>query len=182
VTNNDDQYKPIWRIGPEAADAVSKKPTDPNVKLPDAVKDSIARGEAAFKKYRATSRRMRKPKTVIDRKAAGGRGTPRFITSIADRDDQDWRQATLDGMARNARGAVGQPPMLDRLQAVRIAVDRLVAEGVPFDISPDSEMTQRVREWLNENAAASPDRRKSRRKQLSPDAVQDILRQVKDLG
>jgi hypothetical protein len=43
-------------------------------------------------------------------------------------------------------------------------------------------MNKLLREWLNERAAKSRDSRKSRRKQVSSDAVQHILKQIKGLA
>jgi hypothetical protein len=71
---------------------------------------------------------------------------------------------------------------LVRLRVVRIMVDRLQAEGVPFATSRTSQMNKLVREWLNEMAARSRDTRKSRRKKLTADAVRHLLKQIKALG
>jgi hypothetical protein len=72
--------------------------------------------------------------------------------------------------------------MLERLRSVRIIVDRLQSEGVHFATARNSQMNQFVREWLNERAARSPDSRKSRRNQVTADAVQRLLKQIKGLG
>ena len=72
--------------------------------------------------------------------------------------------------------------MLERLRVGSLIVDRLRAEGVPFATGRNSRMNKLVRERLNEMAARSPDARKSRRKQVSADAVQDMLRKIKELG
>jgi hypothetical protein len=164
---------------------------DPNVKLPKAVKDSIARGEAAFEKKRSKSRRSRKGTTVAERKASGGRRTAKFTTSTVSLDVQERRQAHFDHMAQTHKGAVGQPPMLERQQDVLIVVDRLMADGVPFDIEQHSksEMVRLVQEWLNAHAKTRAKThaegacgiRKSRRKQLSFKAVSDLLKKIKHL-
>ena len=72
--------------------------------------------------------------------------------------------------------------MLDRLQAVMIVVDRLMADGVLFGVGPNSKMNKAVRKWLAERAKWSPDQRPSRRKEITPTAVRALLKQVKAEG
>jgi hypothetical protein len=71
--------------------------------------------------------------------------------------------------------------MLERMRVFAVIVDRLLADGVPFATGRNSRMNKLVRKKQNEMASNSRDSRKSRRKQISPDAVQDLLRQIKDL-
>jgi hypothetical protein len=72
--------------------------------------------------------------------------------------------------------------MVVRLRVVCIFVDRLLTEGVRFATARDSQMNKLVRERLNAWAARSRDRAKSRLKQVSPDAVRRLLRQIKGLA
>jgi hypothetical protein len=157
-------------IGPTTGENLSKVPLDEEVKLPAEIRDTIARGEEAFQKVKPSREKVR------TRPGAG------FVTSVVDANVQNHRNSVLKAKAQQATGKRGQPPMLVRLQALRIFVDRLIAEGVPFGTSRDSKMNKLVGEWLNDLAATSRDRAKSRRKQVSPDAVRSILRQIKELG
>jgi hypothetical protein len=102
----------------------------------------------------------------------------KFITSVVDAEVEQRRDRKLAQRKRNAAGKRGQPPSLDRLRAVTIYVERLVAEGVPFGTARASRMNKLVRNWLNERAKETQDKRKSRRKQVTPDAVRELLRQV----
>ena len=70
--------------------------------------------------------------------------------------------------------------MLVRLRVGCIIVDRLVAEGERFATARESRMNKRVRERLNELARLR-DRSKSRPKQIGPDAVEYVLKQIKGL-
>ena len=159
--------------------AASKKPGDvpvnSNGELPVQVQTTIAQGEAAFKaqKSRRSSKRRSSGK--------GSGAPPTFTTSVVDKELQDHREWALNKKAQGSRGKRGQPPMLERLRAATIIVDRLRAKGVPFATGRNSRMNKLVRERLNEMAARSRDARKSRRKQVSADAVQDMLRQIKQL-
>ena len=100
---------------------------------------------------------------------------------MLDQDVQESRDAHLDTSQGQSKGKRGQPPMLYRLRSVQVVVDRLRAEAVPFATGRNSRMNKLVREWLNEHAATSPDNRKSRRKQVSPDAVRYLLKTIKGL-
>jgi hypothetical protein len=146
-------------------------PCDPAVKLPADVQATIARGEEAFK-----SQKSYKP----PRNHAGR--IPKVITSVADQDRQDRRDANLAGRAQPSKGTRRQPPMLGRLRAVTILVDRLLADGVPFGVGPNSRMNKAVREWLNDRARRSSDHRKSRRNEIGPTAVRALLKQVSAEG
>ncbi len=150
-------------------------PIDPGVKLPADIQATIAQGEAAFKnqKKRRRSKRDSAPKGSDARRP--------FVTAVTDQEVQDRREYILKGKRQQSQGRRGQPPMLERLRVGSIIVDRLRAEGVPFGTGPNSRMNKRVREMLNEMASKSRDSRKSRRKKISADAVQDMLRQIKDL-
>ena len=147
-------------------------PIDPAVKLPADVQATIARGNAAFK--RATRNKKR---NIPSR----GR-MPTIITSVIDQGVQDRRDANLDAREKPTKGKRRQPPMVNRLRSVMIVVDRLMSEGVPFGVGPNSRMNKAVRRWLNDRAKQSPDRRKSRRKEVTPTAVRALLKQVKAEG
>ena len=71
--------------------------------------------------------------------------------------------------------------MVVRLRVVCILVDRHLPDGVRFATARASQMNKLVREWLNGRAARSRDRSKSRSKQVSPDAVEYVLKQIKGL-
>jgi len=146
---------------------------DPAVKLPADVQATIARGNAAFRRQ-GRSTAFRNPK--------GGRQTPPIITSVIDQEIQDRRDANLDAREEAAEGKRRQPPMTNRLRAVMIVVDRLMSEGVPFGVGPNSRMNKAVLKWLNDRAKRSGDSRKSRRKEITPTAVRALLKQVKAEG
>ena len=153
-------------------------PIDPEVKLPADVRASIARGEAKFQEFqRGYKKRRRQRITHINRKA-----TTRsiFIMSVVDQEVQDRRDAAISALEKQSEGKSGQPPMLVRLRVGCIIVDRLVAEGVRFATARESRMNKRVRECLNE-LVRSRNRSKSRPKQISPDAVEYLLKQIKGL-
>ena len=134
---------------------------------------TIARGEAAFKKQsRSEGARVPDASGLV----------PSIITSVIDVSVQDRRDANLDARAQPTKGNRRQPPMIPRLRAVMIVVDRLTADGVPFGVGPNSKMNKAVREWLNDKAMRSPDTRKSRRKPITPTAVRELLKQVRAEG
>jgi len=160
----------VREIGPKTGEKLSKVPLDEEVKLPAEIWDTIARGEAAFQK------RKRKR-----REKASARHNAGFVTSVINAKVQEHRDSVVNAQAQQSSGKRGQPPMLTRLQAGSIVVDRLQAEGVPWGTARDSQMNRLVRDWQNDLAARSRDRAKSRRKQVSPDAVRSILRQIKEL-
>jgi hypothetical protein len=147
---------------------LAKVPFDKDVKFPAGVQAAIDRGETAFHK---ASRRKK------SRAAANSN----FITSVVDKEAQDRRDHRLNAKAQQSKGKRGQPPRLVRSRATQIVVDRLQAEGVLSGTSRDSQMNRLTREWLNNKATSSRDRAKSRRKQLTPDAVRDLLRKIKEL-
>ena len=72
--------------------------------------------------------------------------------------------------------------MTNRLRAVMVVVDRLMSEGVPFGVGPNSRMNKAVLKWLNDRAKRSGDTRKSRRKEITPTAVRALLKQAKAEG
>jgi hypothetical protein len=146
-------------------------PCDPDVTLPADVRAAIVRGEAAFKN-------QRRPK----RTGLSANELPNVITSVIDQNIQDGRDANLEARARPTMGSRRQPPMIARLRAVMIVVDRLIADGVPFGVGPNSKMNKAIRIWLNERAKRSPDTRVSRRKQITPTAVRQLLRHVGAAG
>src|SRR6185437_1040728 len=137
-------------------------PSDPAVKLPVDVQATIARGKAAQISVGEGNRRDYVPK---------------IITSVVDQSEQDRRDANLDARNRPAKERRRQPPMICRLQAVMAVVDRLRADGMPFGVGPNSKMNKAVRDWLNDRASQSPDLRVSRRKQITPTAVRELLKQ-----
>lgn len=166
----------VANLGRLRGEKLGKTPIDPDVKLPAAVRVNIDEGEKAFRRLKGNRRLHRELKT-----RAAVRGTvPGFITSVVE-DVQDRRDKVVNALARRSHGQGGQPPMTERLRSVQIVVNRLRSEGIRFATSRNSRMNKLVREWLNERAATSPDTRKSRRKELSADAVQYILKQIKGL-
>ncbi len=138
-------------------------PLDPDVKLPADLQRTVARGEEAFKRTRGL---------------AAGDVIPSIITSVIDQRVQDRRDANLSARELPTKGNRRQPPMINRLRAVTILVDRLMSDGMPFAVGPNSKMNKAVRIWLNAKAKRSPDLRKSRRREITPTAVRALLRQV----
>lgn len=146
---------------------------DPAVTLPADIQASIARGEEAFKNQ-SRSEGARVPH--------GSGPIPNIITSVIDQSVQDRRDINLDARAQPTKGNRRQPPMINRLRAVMIVVDRLMSDGMPFGVGPNSKMNKAVRNWLNAKAERSPDTRKSRRTQITPTAVRALLKQVRAQG
>ena len=157
----------VKTIGPATGKELEKVRIDEDVKLPAAIQAAIDQGEAAFKKI------------ASERKKSRVGASPSFVTSVVDEKVQSSRDGRLTAKAQQSKGKRGQPPRLDRLQAVQTIIDRLLAEGVQFGTCRDSQMNRLVREWLNDKAASSRDLAKSRVKQVTADAVRDILRQLK---
>ncbi len=145
-------------------------PADPAVRLSPDIQATIARGETAFQQQ---SQR----KTVLR-----NHELPRIITAATDQGVQDQRDSYVTAREQPANGRRRQPPMTARLRAVMIVVDRLVAEGVPFGVGPNSRMNKEVRRWLNERASRSSDPRPSRREPIGATAVRKLLKQVKAEG
>jgi hypothetical protein len=102
-----------------------------------------------------------------------------FVTSVVDAATHLRREAILAHQAWLSAGKRGQPPMVDRLRAATILTDRLETDGIPFATARDSRMNKEVRKWLNGRSERTPDQRKSRRKKVGPDAVQNMLKQIK---
>jgi hypothetical protein len=147
-------------------------PIDPSVILPADVQATITRGEAAFK---GQGRKIRM------RDAINSGAMPRIITSVVDQQVQDSRDIVLDTRELQSEGTRQQPPMIGRLRAVMILVDRLLADGVPFGVGPNSKMNKALHNWLSAKAGQSTDIRKSRRKVITPGAVRELLKQVRAL-
>jgi hypothetical protein len=147
-------------------------PIDPDVILPVDVQATIARGEAAFESQ---------GRSVSTGEAAPGGAIPKIITSVVDQAVQDARDTVLDARELKSKGNRQQPPMIGRLRAVMILVDRLVSDGVPFGVGPNSKMNKAVHCWLNAKAERSADTRKSRLKAITPGAVRELLKQVRSL-
>jgi hypothetical protein len=150
-------------------------PVDPDVKLPADVQNTIAKGEVLAKNQK--KRRSSKRDSILK----GSRAGPIFRSAVVDQEVQDRRDSALEKKARVSQGKRGQPPMLERPRVGTIIVERLVADGVPWGTSRNSRMNKLLREGLNEMSANSRDTRKSRRKKISADAVQDVLREIKGL-
>ncbi len=166
----------VAKIGPAKGKKLTEVPIDPDVKLPAEIQATIRRGEQAFK--RESKRRKQGRAQTCNPAPEGSTAVPSFITSVGDEEVQNHRESMLEAKAQQSRGKRGQPPRLDRLRVVWTIVDRLQAEGVRFATGRNSKMNKLVREWLNVRAARSPHDSKSRRKQLTPDAVQELLKQV----
>jgi hypothetical protein len=164
-------------IEPSTAQEWAQLPIDPDVKLPADVRASIARGEAKFQEFQRQYKKQQRT-THTDPKVTAPSS---IITSVVDQKIQDRRDAAISALEKRSAEKGGQPPMLVRLRVVCILVDRLIAEGVGFATARDSQMNKLVREWLNGRAARSRDRSKSRSKQVSPDAVEYVLKQIKGL-
>jgi hypothetical protein len=147
-------------------------PSDPAVTLPADVQATIARGESAFKSQ---------GQPVNPGQGCRGASMPSIITSVVDQKVQDFRDAILDVRELQSKGTRRQPPMIHRLRAVIILIDRLVSDGVPFGVGPNSRMNKAVHDWLNAKAKQSADIRKSRRKKITPGAVCELLKQVRAL-
>ena len=167
-----DQYMVDFVPAKEAAHL----PIDPDVKLPADIQASIARGKAAYRKFKKS---WPKHKLIRPKGPAGG---PFFITSVVKNEEvQERRDAALSALEKQSEGKDGQPPMLFRLRVVLALVDRHRAAGVTFGTGPNSRMNKLVLEDLNKLAARSRDSRKSRCKQVTAGAMRYILRQIKVL-
>ena len=147
-------------------------PIDAGVILPADVQATIARGEAAFESQ---------GRSVSSGKAAPDGAIPKIVTSVVDQGVQDLRDIVLDARERKSKGNRQQPPMIGRLRAVMILVDRLSSDGIPFGVGPNSKMNKAVHDWLNAKAEKSADTRKSRTKAITRGAVRELLKQVRAL-
>jgi hypothetical protein len=166
-----DQYKVDFVPAREAAHL----PIDPDVKLPADIQHTIARGKAAYRKFKKS---WRKQELIRPKGPAGG---PFFITSVVEKEGvQERRDTALSTLEKQSEGK-GQPPMVFRMRVVLALVDRRRAEGVPFGTGPNSRMNKLVLEDLNRMAARSRDSRTSRCKQVTASAMRYILRQIKEL-
>jgi hypothetical protein len=162
-------------VEPSTAQEWAQLPIDPDVKLPADIQATIARGKAAYRKFKKS---WRKQELIRPKGPAGG---PFFIASVVKEEVQERRDAALSALEKQSEEKSGPPPMLFRLRVVLALVDRRRAEGVLFDTRPNSRMNKLVREDLNKLAARSRDSRKSRRKPVSARAVRNILRQIRAL-
>ena len=99
--------------------------------------------------------------------------------------EPEKRQHLIEGIFRaleaEGAGRRQQPPRVDRFREVKRLVEAFEAQGVPFGVSSTSIMNRCVRQQLNEQALASDDTRKSRRKQITPAAVRKWLRDYRYL-
>jgi hypothetical protein len=157
-------------VEPSTAQEWAQLPIDPDVKLPADVQASIARGKAAYRKFKKS---WRKQELIRPKGHAGGTF---FITSVVKKEVQESRDAALIALEKQSEGKRGQPPMLFRLRIAQILVDRRRGTG------RNSRMNKLVLEDLNKLAARSRDSRKSRSTPVTPDAVRRLLRQIKGLG
>jgi hypothetical protein len=165
-------------IEPSTAQEWAQLSIDPNVKLPVDIRASIARGKAKFQEFQRQYKKQQQT-THTDPKATAPSS---IISSVVDQKIQHRRDAAISALERQSAEKGGQPPMVVRLRVACIFVDRLLTEGVRFATARDSQMNKLVRERLNAWAARSRDRSKSRFKQVSPDAVRRLLRQINGLA
>jgi hypothetical protein len=91
---------------------------------------------------------------------------------------QDGIFRALKQARKHARG---QPMMVEKFQEIRDLVEQLEGQGIPFKTSRNTQMNRSVREILNQRANSTADERKSRRKNISADAIQNWLREVRRL-
>ena len=162
-------------VEPSTAQKWAQLPIDPDVKLPADIQHTIARGKAAYRKFKKS---WRKQELIRPKGPAGG---PFFIASIVEKEGvQERRDAALSTLEKQSVRK-GQPRMVFRLRVVLALVDRRRAEGVPFGTGPNSRMNKLVLEDLNRMAARSRDSRTSRCKQVTASTMRYILRQIKDL-
>src|SRR5438046_5722599 len=93
---------------------------------------------------------------------------------------QQFRDGIFAAIAQTRRaGTIGQPPMVERFRTATLFVDGMLSRGVPFGVCPNSRMNKELRRLLNEQAQQSSDPRKSRTKQIGPDATRNLLLQIK---
>ena len=143
---------------------------DPNVAVAADVQASISGAEAAAG-----------PACQGSAVGASKGKPPDFRTAVTDQDVQDARDRYLDSLEAAGKGKRQQPRMINRLRATDVIVQREIADGTPFAVAPNSIMNRKVREWLNAKAAQTRDDKKSRRKQITGDAVRVLLRQIRQL-
>jgi hypothetical protein len=170
-----DTFPLIEFVEPSTAQEWAQLPIDPDVKLPADIQHTIARGKAAYRKFKKS---WRKQELIRPKGPAGG---PFFITSVVEKEGvQERRDTALSTLEKQSEGK-GQPPMVFRMRVVLALVDGRRAEGVPFGTGPNSRMNKLVLEDLNRMAARSRDSRTSRCKQVTASAMRYILRQIKEL-
>ena len=92
---------------------------------------------------------------------------------------QHFRDGIFKAIAQAAKVGRGQPPMVDRFREVTIMADALETRGIPFGVGRNSRMNKEVRNFLNDTAEQSLDRRKSRVKKIADGAVRALLRKVR---
>jgi hypothetical protein len=98
----------------------------------------------------------------------------------ADQKTQHFRDGIFGAIEQTIiEGTIGQPPMVDRFRFVMTTVEALESAGVPFGVGRNSMMNKELLKSLNQEARQSGDSRKSRQKQITADAVRQVLRQVK---
>jgi hypothetical protein len=167
------EVKRIAFIEPSTAQEWAQLPVDPNVKLPDDVQASIARGKAAYHKFKKNKQNPIRPK--------GHAGGPFFRASVVkSKELQDRRDAAVGAMEKQYKRR--HPHMLFLQQAVLILVDLYQTAGVPFGIGPDTLMNKLILDDLKKLAARSRGPRKSCSAPMTAYQVRNILRKIKHLG
>jgi len=134
------------------------------ITLPSQIRLEINRGQEAFekaKRFEVIDCFSPKPGMTIEEKK------------------HDYRDRLLNGKSLVAKHSRGQPPMVERLREAMIIVDYLESIGVPFGICENSKMNKLVRKFLHDQAQLTTDKRKSRRKKITPSAVRSVLREVR---
>jgi hypothetical protein len=133
--------------------------------MPADVTADIERGERAFAEH---------GRFVIPDAAGTASATPAEKV-------EHFRCSIFNGLAQWTKETGGQPPMVARFRSATIMVGWLEKQGIPFAVSRTSRMNKELRRLLNERAATSEDPRKSRWKQITPDAVRVLLQKIKQL-
>ena len=102
------------------------------------------------------------------------------IATVADKREH-FRCSIFNGLSQWTKETGGQPPMVVRFRSAAIMADWLEKQGIPFGVSRNSRMNKEVRKLLNDRASQSKDLRKSRCKQITPEAVRVLLKKVRYL-
>ena len=85
-------------VEPSTAQEWGQLPIDPDVKLPADIQVTIARGKAAYRKFKKS---WRKQELIRPKGPAGG---PSLITSVVDKEVQDRRDAALSALEKQSEG------------------------------------------------------------------------------
>ena len=98
----------------------------------------------------------------------------------ADQKTRHLRDGIVDAIAQTIKeGTLGQPPMVERFRFAMMTVEALESAGVPFGVGRNSRMNKELLKLLNQRARESDGIQKSRRKQITADAIRQVLRQVR---